>query len=117
MRHPIRIHRLYDPGAPAGARILVDRLWPRGVTKERLAADEWLKAIAPSNDLRRWFHADTSRWDEFQTRYRAELAANPEPVAHLLTLAEARPVILLYGAKDPARNHALVLRDYLQARA
>ena len=79
--HPIEVGRVYDPvGWHKGARLLVDRLWPRGMKKESLPLDAWTKAVAPSNDLRKWFGHDPARWDEFQTRYRAELDGNPEAI-------------------------------------
>jgi uncharacterized protein YeaO (DUF488 family) len=110
----LRIKRVYEPPAPAdGTRILVDRLWPRGLTKERARVDLWLKEIAPSTELRRWFGHDPARWAEFQARYRAELAANAEPVAHLRAEMARGPVTLVYGAKDEAHNDAIVLRDFL----
>jgi uncharacterized protein YeaO (DUF488 family) len=110
----LRIKRVYEPPAPTdGTRILVDRLWPRGLTKERARVDLWLKEIAPSTELRRWFGHDPARWAEFQARYRAELAANAEPVAHLRAEMARGPVTLVYGAKDEAHNDAIVLRDFL----
>ena len=112
---PFAIKRVYDPPAPDdGHRILVDRLWPRGLTKARAKVDEWLKEIAPSTELRRWFHADTSRWSEFRSRYRHELGDHADAVAHVRALARTGRVTLLYGARDPERNHAIVLREYLQ---
>lgn len=112
---PYRIKRIYDPPAPEdGFRVLVDRLWPRGVTKERAALDLWLKEVAPSTELRTWFHARPDGFDEFADRYRAELAANPA-VDELRAVATAHPdVTLLYSVKDPERNHAAVLADYLR---
>jgi uncharacterized protein YeaO (DUF488 family) len=110
----LRIKRVYEPPAPTdGTRILVDRLWPRGLTKERARVDLWLKEIAPSTELRRWFGHDPARWAEFQARYRAELAANAEPVARLRAEMARGPVTLIYGAKDEAHNDAIVLRDFL----
>ena len=112
---PLAIKRIYDPPAPDdGRRILVDRLWPRGLTKARAQVDEWLKEIAPSTELRRWFHIDPSRWAEFRSRYRHELSESPDAVAHVRALARKGRVTLLYGARDPERNHAIVLREYLQ---
>ena len=112
---PFAIKRVYDPPAPDdGRRILVDRLWPRGLTKERARVDEWLKEIAPSTELRRWFHTDPSRWAEFRSRYRHELSGNADAVGHLRALARKGRVTLLYGARDPERNHAIVLMEYLQ---
>lgn len=107
--------RVYDPAAPTdGHRVLVDRLWPRGLTKARARVDEWLKEIAPSTELRQWFHKDPSRWAEFKSRYRHELADHTEAVAHLRALARKGRVTLLYGARDPERNHAVTLMEFLE---
>ena len=106
--------RIYEDPAPSdGFRVLVDRLWPRGVTKERAALDLWLKEVAPSTQLRTWFHAQSDAFDEFADRYRAELRANPA-VDELRRVKRANPTVtLLYSVKDPARNHAVILADYL----
>ncbi|MEV4702357.1 DUF488 family protein [Actinoplanes sp. NPDC049316] len=103
-----------EPSEDDGYRILVDRLWPRGISKDRARLDLWLKDIAPSTELRRWFHADEDRFDEFAARYRDELAGNPA-VDQLRDLAAAHPVItLVYAARAPHdRNHAAVLADHL----
>lgn len=105
----IRVKRVYDPPAPEdGARILVDRLWPRGLTKEAARLDDWAKALAPSDALRRWYHADPEAWDEFRTRYRAELAT-VEAAAALAALrrrAREGTVTLLFASKNLARNNA-----------
>jgi uncharacterized protein YeaO (DUF488 family) len=109
------IKRVFDaPAASDGYRVLVDRLWPRGVSKARAELDEWAKDAAPSPELRtEWHHADADRFDEFAGRYRAELEANPAAQA-LLALGEAHDrVTLLFGARDEERNHAAVLRDWL----
>ncbi|HEV2291505.1 MAG TPA: DUF488 domain-containing protein [Gemmatimonadales bacterium] len=114
---PFAIKRVYDPPAPNdGRRILVDRLWPRGVTKARAEVDEWLKEIAPSTELRRWFHADPSRWAEFRSRYRHELGDHAKAVARVRALGRKGRVTLLYGARDPERNHAVVLMEHLRRR-
>jgi len=115
----IRTKRIYDPPDVAdGARVLVDRLWPRGVRKESAALTLWLKDIAPSPELRQWFGHDPVRWPAFARRYRAELAANASALSRLGELARSGRVTLLYGARDAAHNHALVvadaLRDYLE---
>lgn len=113
-RHTVRLKRVYEPpSAEDGARVLVDRLWPRGLRKEDAELTVWLKDIAPSAELRRWFGHDPARWTEFIGRYRAELAANTPAVRHLQDLVKRGPVTLLYGARDTAHNHALVLSDYL----
>ncbi|HEX3879132.1 MAG TPA: DUF488 domain-containing protein [Bryobacteraceae bacterium] len=111
---PVRLKRVYEPPSEQdGKRILVDRLWPRGLTKEKAAVDLWLKDIAPSTELRKWFGHDPARWTEFQKRYRAELKRNKEAVSSLQREAESGPVTLLYGAKDEKHNEALVLQSLL----
>ena len=109
----VRIKRVYDePAADDGERILVDRLWPRGVSKAEAHIDLWLKEVAPSADLRRWFGHKPERWAEFQKRYLAELAGNPA-LEELRRLARGKPTTLLYGAKDEIHNQARVLADRL----
>ncbi len=113
----IRCKRVYLPPDPDdGERVLVERLWPRGVSRASAAIDLWLKNVAPSAELRRWFAHEPKRWNEFQSRYRAELEANPEPVAQLLDLAARGNLTLVYAARDEPGNSAQVLQDYLQAR-
>ena len=113
MRKP-RLKRVYEtPSAEDGTRILVDRLWPRGLTKEKAQVDLWLKTIAPSAELRQWFGHDPDRWAEFQSRYRAELEANPDAVAELISALRRGPATLVYGARDETRNDAVVLADWL----
>lgn len=113
----IKLKRAYEEPSPSdGTRILVERLWPRGVTKERAAIDLWLKEIAPSPALRKWFGHDPARWDEFQKRYAKELDANPEAVARLRHKAREGPVTFIYAAKDEQHNGALALREYLRHR-
>lgn len=113
----IQIKRVYEPASPEdGWRVLVDRLWPRGMTKERAQADLWLKEAAPSTELRLWFGHDPAKWDEFMRRYRAELDAQPEAVAALLAAAARGRLTLLYSARDETRNQAVALREYLLAR-
>ena len=110
----IRLQRAYDgPTAEDGARILVDRLWPRGLKKEALALAGWAKELAPSTALRQWFHHEPGRWPEFQQRYRAELAARPEAVQALRAQAQAGTVTLIYSAHSAEMNNAVVLRDFL----
>ena len=116
----ITVKRIYDQPAPDdGYRILVDRLWPRGVSKARADIDLWLKEIAPSTELRQWFHQDVAAeaevFDEFRTRYEAELDTNPA-VSELRTVTQEHPqVTLLVGLRDPALSHATILKTYLAA--
>ncbi len=113
----IALARVYDPpGQGDGIRLLVDRLWPRGVARTALAHDAWLRDIAPSDALRRWFHADPSRGAAFREHYRAELDASPEAVARALEWCRRGPVTLLYAARERELNHARVLREYLIER-
>ena len=114
----ITLKRAYDPvSGTDGTRFLVERLWPRGVSRERAAVGTWLKAIAPSTELRTWWDHDPARLKEFTDRYRTELDANPA-LAELLRLLHDHPVVtLVYSAKDPHLNQAEVLRDYLAAHA
>jgi uncharacterized protein YeaO (DUF488 family) len=114
----IRIKRTYEPAARGdGRRILVERLWPRGMKKEALDADEWLKDVAPSTALRKWFGHREERWDEFRRRYRKELSANPAGWAPILAASKRGTVTLLYSAHDVEHNGAIVLRDYLMERS
>ena len=110
----IHIKRVYDkPGAADGARILVDRMWPRGVSKSAAKLDDWIPDLAPSNTMRTWFDHDAARWREFKQRYFAELAARGESIEALRRLAMQRRVTLLYAARDERHNNAVALRDYL----
>lgn len=110
----IAIKRVYEPKADDdGRRILVDRLWPRGLSKEKAHVDLWLKDVAPSSDLRKWFGHDAEKWSEFQRRYRAELDSNDEAVQALKQAIGKGPATLLYGAHDERHNQAVVLRDWL----
>jgi len=117
--HTVHIKRAYDEPSPDdGSRILVDRLWPRGVPRDTLALDDWLKDIAPSDELRRWFGHDVARWQEFVQRYLAELEAPPasDAVAALVQQARKGNVTLVYAARDTAHNNAVVLRDMVTDR-
>jgi uncharacterized protein YeaO (DUF488 family) len=117
VRRRIRLKRVYErPSAEDGLRVLVDRLWPRGVSKVDAAADLWLKEVAPSADLRRWYGHDASRWTEFRNKYRAELARRADILHTLDDLRRRGPVTLLFAAHDEARNHAVVLREVLEGR-
>ena len=112
---PVKIKRIYEPpAADDGQRILVDRLWPRGVSKDRARLDRWCKEIAPSDALRHWFHAGPQDWDEFERRYRAELAAQPGMLRELVALTATDVVTLLFGSKDEERNNAAVLAEVLR---
>ncbi len=115
---PIALKRIYEPPTAAdGYRILVDRLWPRGLTKSKASVDEWLRDVAPSNALRKWFHANPEEWPQFQKRYIKELSA-PETrsdLDKLRTLArEQKRLTLLYSSRNEERNNAVALRDFLE---
>lgn len=111
----IRIKRVYRAARVSdGRRVLVDRLWPRGVAKDRARLDSWAKELAPSDDLRRWYHAGPGRWEEFEQRYRAELATQPERLRELAALTATDVVTLLFGSKDEERNNATVLAEVLR---
>lgn len=110
----VQLKRAYDPPSPRdGTRILVDRLWPRGISKAKARIDLWLKDVAPSTNLRQWFGHDPARWSEFRRRYRAELKRQPEALVRLRTLARQGRVTLVFGARDARRNQAVVLKDLL----
>lgn len=113
------LKRVYEPAASTdGFRVLVDRLWPRGLSKEHAALDHWAKALAPSNELRQWFGHKPEHWAAFEKRYRKELAGEEarEELAALRRQMRAGKVTLLYAAHDEAHNNAVVLRDYLKKR-
>jgi uncharacterized protein YeaO (DUF488 family) len=113
----VRLKRAYErPARDDGIRILIDRLWPRGLTKKAAAVDEWLKDIAPSTALRQWFGHDAARWEEFQRRYREEIRQNPLQLRKLRALARQRPITLVFSAHDAAHNDAVVLRALLLGR-
>lgn len=113
----IQIKRVYEPlTKDDGARFLVERLWPRGMKKEALKMDGWLKEIAPTDALRRWFNHDPAKWMEFQKRYRAELARHTTESHQLLETAKHGNVTLLYSAHDTEHNNAVVLQHYLEAK-
>ena len=110
----IKIKRAYDkPDINDGVRILVDRLWPRGVNKEDLKLDYWLKGVAPSDELRKWFGHDPEKWTEFRRRYSAELEQNSEKLKPIRDAAEQGTVTLIYGAKDEEYNNAAALKTFL----
>jgi len=111
----ILIKRVYEPKAEAdGYRILVDRLWPRGVTRADAAVDEWMKEIAPSTELRKWFHSDAGNWEQFKHKYILELQNNPAVPTLQTLLKQYTVTTFLYAVKDEQHNHAIILRDYLQ---
>lgn len=110
----VKIKRVYEkPGRNDGTRILVDRLWPRGLTKEKAKVDLWLKEVAPSNELRKWFGHESEKWSEFQKRYRAELRKCNEPLSLLRKAATKGPITLLFAASDEDHNEAVVLQNLL----
>lgn len=118
MRIVVKLKRAYDPPEPDdGFRILVDRLWPRGVAKDSARIDLWLKDIAPSSALRKWFGHEPAKWTEFRERYFQELDKNHEAVDGLREQTRRGPVTLIYGAKDREHNNAVALKAYLSVRA
>jgi uncharacterized protein YeaO (DUF488 family) len=113
----IRLKRAYLPAAATdGTRILVDRLWPRGIRKSDAAIDLWIKSVAPSTALRKWFAHDPARWPEFRRRYAAALRGHPDELGELRVQARRRPVTLVFAARDELRNDAVVLRNVLLGR-
>lgn len=113
--HMIRTKRVYDEPAEAdGYRVLVDRIWPRGVSKEKAAVDQWMKEIAPSTGLRKWFGHEPERWPEFRNRYRAELENHGELVDELRRHAARKALTLVYAARDEEHNQAVVLKELLE---
>jgi uncharacterized protein YeaO (DUF488 family) len=111
----IKVKRIYDPPSPEdGTRLLVDRIWPRGLSKESAKIDAWLKDFAPSTELRRWFGHDPARWAEFQKRYYAELDKKPDLKKTILPPKTKGTVTLLFGARDTEHNNAVALKSYLQ---
>jgi uncharacterized protein YeaO (DUF488 family) len=114
----VRLKRAYDPvDGNDGRRILVDRLWPRGVSKAEAGIDEWLKELAPSTELRKWFGHDPGRWQTFRRRYALEIHEQAELLAHLRNLARSGPITLVYSARDETHNDAIVLRDVVLGRS
>lgn len=107
--------RAYEkPDSNDGYRVLVDRLWPRGISKEEADLDDWLKTIAPSDELRKWFHSNRSEWEEFRKRYLAELKEHREEIRSLAEKAKSETVTLVYSSKETERNNAEVLKQYLE---
>ncbi len=112
----IKTERIYSAPAGRGFRILVDRLWPRGLRKDEVKVDLWLKDIAPSTELRKWFGHDPGKWDEFRKRFFQELDKKKELIDPIIAKAREGDVVLLYGAKDEVHNNAVALREYVEAR-
>lgn len=113
----LKLKRVYEDSERSdGARFLVERLWPRGIKKEQLKLDAWLKNVAPSDSLRRWFGHDPLKWSEFQKKYRAELSDNPDAWKPILEAAKRGRVTLLYSSRDTEHNNALVLKSFLEER-
>jgi uncharacterized protein YeaO (DUF488 family) len=113
----VTLKRAYEPKAPSdGRRILVDRLWPRGMSKSRIAINEWIKEVAPSAELRRWFAHDPKKWPEFRRRYKQELRAQSDLVDRLARMARRGRVTLVFGARDEAHNDAVVLVEVIRRR-
>ena len=116
-RFVLKTKRVYEkPAASDGSRLLIDRVWPRGLKKNNLAIDGWLKEVAPSDHLRKWFGHDPQKWREFRRRYFAELRTKPETWAPIMERARESNVALLYGARDAEHNNATALKDFLLAR-
>jgi uncharacterized protein YeaO (DUF488 family) len=111
----IILKRIYEePSRTDGYRVLVDRLWPRGVSKNEAALDEWMKEISPTDELRKWFHSDRSRWSEFRRRYLSELKNHRDALRRLAQRARNQRVTLLFSATDKERNNAVVVKQYLK---
>ena len=115
LKNSIKVKRVYDdPSAEDGIRILVDRLWPRGLKKEAAKLDDWLKEIAPSDELRKWFGHDPDRWEEFKARYFHELERQNEAINKIREKASSSTITLLFAARDETHNNAVALREYLE---
>ncbi len=113
----VQIKRAYEPASKTdGARFLVERLWPRGIKKEALPLDDWLKDVAPSTELRQWFHHDPAKWQQFRKRYSRELDENPGPWERLLSRARRGRVTLVYSSHDEEHNNAAALKEFLEQK-
>ncbi len=114
----VKIKRVYDPPSPGvdGKRVLIDRLWPRGLKKEDAHIDEWMKDIGPSNELRKWFGHDPEKWGEFKKRFFLELHEKPDMVDEIVNAARRDTVTLLFGSKEERFNNAVALKEYIEAR-
>ncbi|GJM24322.1 MAG: hypothetical protein DHS20C16_07370 [Phycisphaerae bacterium] len=111
----LKLKRIYDePSSADGVRVLVDRLWPRGISKEKAKIDEWMRDIAPSNELRKWVHEDPSRWAAFKRKYFKVLREQEEAIDQISKLAKRKTITLLYAAKDTERNNAVALKEYIE---
>lgn len=110
----IKLHRIYDDDKPQGYHVLVDRIWPRGISKEEADLDDWWKDLAPSDDLRQWFDHDSAKWGDFRNKYLSELSENKDKAKKCLEGVSQRNLVLLYGAKDEKHSHAHVLKEYLE---
>lgn len=118
MKPRIAIKRVYEPASAAdGKRILAERLWPRGIKKGARKIDRWMREVAPSTQLRKWFGHDPAKWTEFQTRYAAELDATPDAWMELLQVAKTVPVTLLYSSRDAEHNNVVALKNYLEGKS
>jgi uncharacterized protein YeaO (DUF488 family) len=114
----IKIKRAYEPPGPRdGTRVLVDRLWPRGISKATLKLDAWMKEIAPTNELRKWYGHEEAKWPEFRKRYFKELKAQPEMIAELRSKARGHTLTLVYSARETERNNAVALKMYLERKS
>ncbi|MFA3791870.1 DUF488 domain-containing protein [Aliiglaciecola sp. SL4] len=109
----IKIHRIYDSHSPKGYRVLIDKLWPRGISKSGAALDDWWKDIAPDNDLRKWFNHDSKRWSDFRKKYLHQLSEKKALIKEKLKVVDNTEIILLYASKNARYTHARVLREYI----
>ena len=115
---PIKLKRVYEePSADDGVRILVERLWPRGLSKEKASVDLWAKDAAPSTELRKWFNHDPSKWEEFKTRYFAELDRNPDALEDIREMLDKGTITFVFASKEETYNNSAALREYIQSRA
>ena len=115
MAEPLKLKRAYEPASKDdGLRVLVQQLWPRGVSKQKARIDLWLKTLAPSTELRRWYGHDPARWPQFRKRYRAELKGQGDVLALLKYVAQRKPVTFVYAASDEERNSAVALKEWLE---
>jgi uncharacterized protein YeaO (DUF488 family) len=113
----IELKRVYEPASKEdGTRILVERLWPRGIKKSDLVMDKWLKEVAPSSELRKWFSHDPAKWEQFQEKYFSELDASPESLQFIVQALQKEHVTLLYSSKDTLHNNAVCLKNYLESK-